>query len=183
MELKGHLLVASPSLVDPNFVQSVVLMLEHSDEGAAGLILNRPTPKTIKDVWQAAFHESSDWAKTIHLGGPVTGPLTALHASMSLCDGIVLPGLCSSLDPDKLKQIVAQQLEPTRFFANYSSWGPGQLEGELAENAWLTMPAKFEHVFCENPYNLWHEVIGQIEVQGLSRALKSRCVPRDPATN
>ena len=82
--LKGHLLVAARGLLDPNFARTVILMLGHGPEGAAGLVLNRPTdPRTIGEIAEQVFEEEIDWDKPIHLGGPVAGPLVDAPHSRS----------------------------------------------------------------------------------------------------
>ena len=81
--LKGHLLVATRGLLDPNFTRTVILILGHGPEGAAGLVLNRPTDKTIGEVAEQVFEEEIDWDKPIHIGGPVPGPLVVLPARPS----------------------------------------------------------------------------------------------------
>src|SRR5262245_902575 len=125
--LKGHLLVATPQLIAPIFSRSVILMLDHSDGGAAGLILNRPTEATIATIADQVFEEPSDWEKVISLGGPVPGPMVVLHAVEELGDKEVIPGVYSTVDADKVRELVRAKPEPALALANYSGWAPGQL--------------------------------------------------------
>ena len=78
--LNGYLLIASPRMLDSFFTKTVVLLLAHSEEGAAGLIINRPTEATVSDLSRSIFKGSFAWDKPISLGGPVSGPLVVLHA-------------------------------------------------------------------------------------------------------
>src|SRR5262249_40524889 len=94
--LKGHLLVATPELLAPIFTHSVILMLDHSEGGAAGLIINRPTEATVTAIAEQVFEEASDWDKPISLGGPVPGPMVVLHTVEELADQEVLPGVYST---------------------------------------------------------------------------------------
>lgn len=181
--LKGQLLVASPSLLDPNFFQTVVLILEHNEDGAAGIVLNRSTGRTIGDIWEAVFHEPTEWEKGIDLGGPVTGPLTAMHSIDELADAEILPGVWTTMDPGKLREIVARQVDPCRFFVNYAGWGPGQLEGELEQDSWLIAPARAGHVFELEDIDLWRTVMGEIGVGKISQALGGQDLPTDPTIN
>lgn len=181
--LKGHLLVARHYLLDPNFFHSVVLMLEHNEEGAFGVVINRNTETTIGGISDQAFEEPVDWEKPIGLGGPVTGPLLALHQRADLADQQVMPELYSTTDADKLMTLVREKVEPTRFVANYSGWGPGQLEGELAEASWLVLPASIDHIFCEDETELWKEVARQINRQNLTSMLELPDPPEDPRMN
>lgn len=181
--LKGHLLIAGENLLDPNFARTVVLVLEHGPHGAAGLVLNRPTAKTIHDVWKALFHQESSCHATIHLGGPVTGPLTALHGTESLGDTAIMPGLHATTDPEKLKKLVDVEPAPCKFFAGYSGWGAGQLENELADDSWLVIPARLEHVFWPGGEEVWSTVLSEAGYSSLFPHLSSRDIPDDPTVN
>ena len=90
--LKGHLLIASPSLLSSFFTRTVILMLDHTEEGAAGVVLNRPTEATLAEIAETVFSEADDWEKPLHLGGPVSGPLMILHELEALSDHEVIPG-------------------------------------------------------------------------------------------
>jgi putative transcriptional regulator len=180
---KGQLLVASPQLLDPNFVRTVLLMIEHNDEGAAGIVLNRPSGRTIAEVAASVFDEELDWEKPIHLGGPVPGPVLVLHQVEDLADSVLGPGLFSTVDSDKLLEILRREPEPSLVLANYAGWGPGQLEREMQEDAWKTFPAAPEHVFWNGEDELWdvvHRVIGQAT---LAEILGRNDIPADPSLN
>src|SRR3954470_2836970 len=138
--LKGHLLLASPQLVAPIFNQSVILMLDHSSEGAAGVVINRPTDATVASIAEQVFEESSDWEKLISLGGPVPGPMIMLYTLEELSDQEVLPGVYNKVDASQVRELLRLQVEPSLTLANYSGWSPGQLEGEIAEGSWFTLP-------------------------------------------
>jgi putative transcriptional regulator len=181
--LKGHLLVAARGLADPNFARAVILMLGHGPEGAAGLVLNRPTDETIAKVAEQAFGEEIVWDKAIHLGGPVPGPLVVLHAAESLADEEVFEGVYSTADSDKLRLIVRQRVEPSLVVSGYAGWGPGQLEDECAEDTWRSLPARAEHVFWAGDDDLWDAVIAEIGRADLAALLKIRTMPDDPAVN
>ena len=94
--LKGKLLVASPQLSDPNFHRTVVLIIEHNDEGAFGLVLNRTSSKTIKQVWERVTDEPCESDQPLHVGGPVGGPLIAVHQHAVFSD-LQLPDLLDGL--------------------------------------------------------------------------------------
>jgi len=79
--LQGHLLIASPHLADPNFARTVVLMVQHSDQGALGVVLNRPTSKTVKELWKEVGDAPCHTEAPVCLGGPVSGPLMAVHTN------------------------------------------------------------------------------------------------------
>src|SRR5262245_45826487 len=129
--LQGHFLIASPHLADTNFYKGVVLMIKHDEEGAFGLILNRPTQNTVSDVWKMVGEEDVNCAERIFLGGPVSGPLVALHRLESAAEAEVMRGIFFSAHKDKLQKLVQQTAKPYRFFTGYAGWAGGQLEDEL----------------------------------------------------
>jgi putative transcriptional regulator len=181
--LKGQLLIATPQLLAPIFKQSVILMLEHSDEGAMGVILNQPINTTITDLAGRIFEEGFEWDKALHLGGPVPGPLMVVHTSEDQADAEILPGIFHTLEASRVQEIIRLRLEPSLVIANYSGWGPGQLEGEFDWDSWLTLPAQHEFVFWAGEKELWKVVVNQVNARKLSEFLKLRDVPSDPSYN
>jgi|GEM_PF-993277 len=163
--LSGKLLVSIPGLVDPSFFRSVVLLFRHDQEAATGLILNRQTTLLLSSVIDDLHEDDPDSgdsgapiSKHLFWGGPVTGPLMALHGSLALSESSVLGGVQFSVTRDSVKGIVTQQKHPFRIFSGYAGWGSGQLEAEIAAGGWLVVPASKEDVFCDDPGNLWHQV-------------------------
>ncbi|QDV37483.1 YqgE/AlgH family protein [Tautonia plasticadhaerens] len=181
--LKGHFLVASRSLADPNFVRTVLLMIEHTDAGAAGIVLNRPTGASLAEVSEEAFGRLVEWDKPIHLGGPVPGPLIALHSLEGLGDQEVLDGLFSTVDPDKLQELIRLRVEPSRFLANYAGWGAGQLEMELDQDSWIISPADPEVALRGGDVSMWEEVLKHLSASLLADALGLDQLPDDPSLN
>jgi len=181
--LRGHLLIATPQLLAPIFARSVILMLEHNEEGAMGVIVNQPINTTVSDLSGKIFEDGFEWDKPLHLGGPVAGPLMILHTLEDLADQVVIPGLCHTLEAAKVQDIVRRRLEPSLIIANYSGWGPGQLEGEFGWDSWLTLPARSEYVFWSGDKDLWQVVVHQVNARKLSEFLNLREVPADPSMN
>lgn len=181
--LKGHLLVATPELLAPIFARSVILMLDHSETGAAGVILNRPTEATVAAVAEQVFEEPSDWDKPISLGGPVPGPFLVLHTDEALADQQVIPGVYSTVDAAKVRDLVRRKGEPALTVANYSGWSPGQLEGEIAEGSWVTLPARAALVFRDTPDDLWEAVMKEYNGLRLTSMFGIRGLPDDPRAN
>lgn len=159
---RGRLLVATPPLDDPNFDRTVVLMLEHQESGAIGVVLNRATHAPVASLlpdWEP--HAAAP--ETIFRGGPVStdsliglavvGPNTSPQAHrIELSHGTV-----TSVD------LAAPNTAsgPTRIFAGYSGWAGGQLEGELAASAWLVVDARVDDVITATPDNLWRDVLAR----------------------
>jgi len=181
--LKGHLLVATPQLVAPIFTRSVILMLEHSGEGAAGVVLNRPTEATVAAIAEQVFDEPSDWQKAILLGGPVPGPVLVLHGVEELADQTILPGVFTTAEASKVRELVRRKAEPALTVANYAGWSGGQLEGEMESGSWVTLPARPALVFWEGTDDLWELVMKEYNGRRLTDMLGIRGLPDDPRAN
>ena len=135
--LQGHFLIASHELRDPNFFHSVVLVVRHGEDGALGLVLNRPTKAHIKQVWQQVSDTPCATEERLYVGGPVEGLLMSVHTQPVWADLEILPGVYYTGDPDHLKELVQQSDGPLRFFVGYAGWGAGQLEQEMCGNGWF----------------------------------------------
>lgn len=160
----GVLLLATPWLKDPNFDRAVVLICLHSDEGTMGLVLNRPLGVTagqgLAGVVSAERREMP-----LYGGGPVTpDTLFALHtlaslheASTPVCDGIDF--VHGTDDLLGVLQAPPGEDETLRLFAGCAGWAPGQLEAEIADNAWILAPAQEDFVFARSTSSLWARVM------------------------
>jgi putative transcriptional regulator len=157
--LKGQLLIAGPTLVDPNFRRTVVLVGEHNEEGALGLVLNRPSDATIDEAVPELTVLVDSFAQ-VHVGGPVQPSAIVVLADFAdpeRAGALVLDSvgfLPAETDPDELGE-----LRQTRVFAGYAGWGPGQLDVELEEGSWIVEPALPEDVFTDDPEELWADVL------------------------
>lgn len=158
---KGMLLVAAPSLTDPNFDRSVIYVLEHNTLGAVGLVLNRPLgiePPTSIDAWRDHAAEPA----TLFHGGPVE--LDALIAVARL-DGPLddawtpIHGDLGSVDLARHPDEVAERVHVVRVFRGYAGWAPRQLDDEVATGAWMIVTADAEDVFSREPTSLWRRVL------------------------
>ena len=180
--LQSQLLIASPKLPDPNFYRSVVLMIHHNEDGAFGVVLNRPTDVTVAEIWAKVADEPCSSLEMINLGGPVEGPLLAVHQEESCSESEILPGVYLATHKENLNRIVAAPKRPFRLFSGYAGWGSGQLEGELEVGGWLTTPATIDTIFRPSD-DLWKEVADQIGREILLPAVRTKHVPPDPTVN
>ena len=150
--LRGQLLVAAPDLLDPNFRRTVMLVGEHGDEGAMGVVLNRPSPLTV-DVAVPPLAGLVEGGELVHVGGPVQSQaivvLGDFHDPAEAAAIVV--GSVGFLRGEIESAEDVGALERARVFAGYAGWGPGQLEGEIAESSWIVEPAIPEDVFTEDP--------------------------------
>lgn len=181
--LAGHVLIASPYMGDGNFNKSVVLIIQHDEDGATGVILNRPSSQTVGEIWQQVGGVPADCNEFINIGGPVDGVLIALHTQAQLSEIQVFSGVHVATARDHLNELVGQDKAPFRVYGGYSGWGPQQLESELEQGAWLTKPAKFEYVFCDSSSDLWQEVSRDFGKENILDTLRIRHIPTDPSLN
>lgn len=153
--LAAHFLVSSPQLVDPNFLHTVVLLIQHTDEGALGVVLNRPTSKTVEELWKEVGKSPCLVEGPVHLGGPVPGPIMSVHANQFFAELEILPGVFFAAKKDNLDELVMQQDDPMRIFLGHAGWGPGQLAGELRRRSWDVVPADLFTLFRTDPQWMW----------------------------
>lgn len=172
----GSFLVATPLVGGPPFWKSVVLILEHDDSGAIGLILNAPTDAAVIDhlpLENADITESD----TIHVGGPVSTD-TAIVVVQSPTAAFVRPSPLGDIgiaDPDALPPDIAA----IRVFAGYSGWDPDQLEAEIAAGAWWVMTVDRDAIFSDDIEDLWYRTVAR----GAGRIALHRTFPDDPSLN
>jgi putative transcriptional regulator len=153
--LTGHLLVAPSEERDLDFIGTVILLIQHSEEQAFGVILNRPTTTTIKQLWKGK--RQCHCEDVVCSGGPVASPLMALHAEESLADLEVLPGVWYSVQARQIEELFRRSRQPLKVFSSHVGWGPGQLDGFLKTGPWRILPATPDQVFHAGP-GLWEEV-------------------------
>jgi putative transcriptional regulator len=178
--LRGQLLIASPSLLDPNFRRTVVLVAEHGDEGAMGLILNRPLEAEVTEA-APPLAELVDDGDALFQGGPVQPTSVVILARFEY------PADAGALVLDDVGFVAAEAdfeelgdtLLEVRVFAGFAGWGEGQLESELERDDWILEPARPDDVFTLDPEALWSSVL---ERKGGQFALVAR-MPLDPSTN
>ena len=180
--LAGQFLIAATALRDTNFYRSVVLLVRHDEEGAFGLVLNRPMNAQLEHIWSQLSDTPCERSEALFVGGPVEGPFTALHTNEALSDLEVSDGLYFSGEKSHLEQLMSGDGAPARFFIGFAGWGPGQLEAELAEQAWLTTSATIELIFSD-PSDLWERVNRGIAQAGVLAALHIKHVPPNPSLN
>lgn len=153
------LLVASPSLLDPNFLHTVVLLLEHDEEGAFGVVLNRPLPLTLAQVAQEGGidYQGSDEAVAWR-GGPVDPQRGILLVEGGLPeeeDTVLDLSHFMSHRKDLLERLLGDPRARYRLFLGYAGWGAGQLDQELEDEAWTRRPLESGWLLTEEPTGLW----------------------------
>jgi putative transcriptional regulator len=178
--LVGQLLLASPSLHDPNFERTVVLIGLHSDDGAMGVVLNRPSELSVADA-APQLDEAVEDSAIVYVGGPVQPSSIVFLAEFlepSLAGMLVL-GRIGFPAPNAQIDELSEATERVRVFAGFAGWGQGQLEAEIEQGDWIAQVALPDDVFSEEPTELWSEVLIR---KGGSYALVAR-MPPDPSLN
>lgn len=177
--LRGTLLISSGGLYDPNFRHTVVLVGEHAEEGALGVILNRALELTVEEALPPLATLVPP-GEAIYQGGPVQPASPVLVAEFVDPARADLPIFGSvGFLVGEVPADIGPHLLRARVFAGYSGWGPGQLEAELEADSWILDPARVEDVFTDAPELLWSRVLQRKgpEYRQLSK------VPYDPTMN
>ena len=157
--LRGQLLIAGPSLVDPNFWRTVVLVGEHSDEGALGIVLNRSSETPVHEALPELTALADDIG-TVHVGGPVQPSAVVVLADFvdtDAAESLVVDTV--GFLPSEVEPEAIGELRRARVYVGYAGWGPGQLDGELEDGSWILEPAVVDDVFTDAPEDLWSSVL------------------------
>jgi len=178
--LRGKLLVASPALVDPNFARTVLLITEHNEDGAMGIVLDRPSDMVVEEVVpQLADAAGAD--APIYVGGPVQP--TALVVLAEFSDPAAAAWIVTAdvgfASTDVDTGDLASAVRRARVYAGYSGWGAGQLEAEMEVDSWIVEPPLPRELFPDVPQALWREVLAR---KGGQYALVAK-MPDDPSLN
>ena len=180
--LQGQLLIASPALRDPNFLKAVVLMVQHNDEGALGLILNHPTSVLISEAWKQVSEAPCAQKERLLHGGPCEGPLMVVHVHEPVSQVQVLSGVFFSTDKENVEWLLEQNHDPIKFFVGCAGWSGGQVESELEAGSWLTTPATFESIFHSGE-DQWSNVTRKIARSMTLSSFDPKIIPDDPSMN
>jgi len=158
----GALLVATPRLKDPNFDRTVVMLLDHNDEGAIGVVLNRPSGLAVSEALPAWSSHIAEPA-VVFVGGPVAPgsaiclaeapPSNAAEGWQPLFDGL------GTVDVSRSPDDLTVGIGGLRVFAGYAGWAPGQLEAEIEAGAWIVAPGSRRDAMSADPTELWRSVL------------------------
>jgi putative transcriptional regulator len=157
---RGFFLIAKPSLVDPNFQRTVVLIANAPDGATLGVIVNRPTRQSLANILPGNS-TLARFTDPLHFGGPVerVGLFAVFRAETSPGPSFrVIEDLHLALDPVTVEQLLLEPPAQVRFFNGYSGWAPGQLAGELRRGDWWVAEADLEAVFRKDTSTLWDEL-------------------------
>lgn len=187
--LAGHILIAAPDLLDPNFQQTLVLIVQHTDQGALGLVLNRPSDTLLRETWDQVSSSPCNADGLLHVGGPCPGPLMVVHQHADAGEIQILPPTTDAntqltepsvyfcTESNKVQWIVEHNQRLVKYFVGYAGWTSGQLEAEMQTGSWLVLTASVSLIFQTSP-KLWNKLIDR-----LHPPLNPRIIPPDPSWN
>jgi putative transcriptional regulator len=179
-----RLLVATPMLMDPNFFRTVVFMIEHTNEAALGVVVNRPSDASLEEA-------VPEWCtlaaapRVAFVGGPVQPHEAVIGLARCRGDGepadgwFPLLGPVGTVDLGRTPAEVRPDIETVRVFAGYAAWGPGQLDSELSQHGWYVVDAEVDDLLTSDPGTLWRRVLRR---QGGDLAIAAN-FPLDPTAN
>lgn len=161
------LLLATPALLDPNFAETVILLLDADDDGVLGVVLNRPSGLAVGEVLRAWADVVAD-PPVLFQGGPVATD-GAIAVALRRGDPTSTPGggigfravvdRLALLDLDTPIELVSADLDELRIFIGYSGWGAGQLQAEIDEGSWYVVPGTADDIFRADTATLWRDVL------------------------
>jgi putative transcriptional regulator len=164
--LAPALLLSMPQMNDPNFARTVVLLCQHDEDGAFGLVINRPITTTARVVTRDRLDDVSEHELEVWVGGPVEPERSWIlvpdqqgdEDAIRITEGVYL-----STSASLLRRILDRSADArTRLVAGYAGWGPGQLDAELAASAWLSMSIETEIVFETPAVDMWNAAIRRL---------------------
>jgi putative transcriptional regulator len=177
--LAGQLLVASQRLLDPNFLHTVLVIVQHNHEGALGLVLNRPLETTVKEASEQILGSECPAEGSLYQGGPCEGPLMVVHRHDDMKDATIFPGVYFTTERSKIEWLLQNELTGAKYFVGYSGWTAGQLEAEMETGTWLVSQPTPEQIF--NDYeDLWQTVTTLI---AMGKFVDPSRIPDDPSMN
>lgn len=178
--LQGKLLVAAPTLEDPNFARTVVAIANHDEDGALGIVLNRPSATAVAEAVPELADLTPD-GDLVHVGGPVQPQAIVVVAELDdpLSAAYLVCGNVGLVADGTDEAALRDGARRCRVFAGYAGWGPGQLEAEVEREDWILETARPDDVLCAEPETLWSRVLDR---KGGSFRLVAR-MPLDPSLN
>lgn len=164
LTLAPGIIAAMPQLDDPNFRRAVVLLLRHTDQGALGLVLNRPSALTLDELCESqGIGCQPGRREPVMIGGPCEpeSHLLVLHGEQALHPAghpdelLIAPGIRLVTAREGLQELAQRDRNRLRCYLGYAGWGPGQLSGELADGTWVPLTASERLVFDEPADEVW----------------------------
>ncbi len=180
--LQGHFLVAAPHQLDPNFVEVVILIVEHDNRGAFGIIVNCPMDWHEGISQQRSTKRCWPEGPRLYFSGPVIGPLMAVHTDEFFAEIEVLPGVFFAGREKNVLALMRSREQPCKMFTGYAKCWPGQLEHEVEYGIWRAIPATAAKIFSSGD-NLWERLLRQASDSLLQIMCNIKHIPSDASLN
>lgn len=179
--LPGSFLIASSALNDTPFEQAVVFVLQHNDLGTFGVILNRPVDTQLASTWRKATGLNFETTSVVN-GGPIGGPVLALHSQKSIAEVEILDGICLSVDSQAFKTLAERSDIPYRIILGIAGWQPHQMADEMERGHWYHLRVDPNHIF-DDPTFMWHTFTRNFGYQTLQSIFDKKLIPENPSLN
>jgi putative transcriptional regulator len=183
--LAGLLLVAAPQVEDELFGRTVCLVLEHKPEQSIAVVLNRPFALDVRPLWEQLTQGLTKTAEPPHhlnFGGPLSGPVVAIHDRESLAEGGNGNGIYLAAQVETLKKLALVPPTHYRLLVGHAAWKSGQLEQEIIEGIWYPIPASPDLVFVDD-YDMWQESMRKVGGLVMQSVLGMKGLPPSPHLN
>ena len=172
----GKILIASPKLEKTPFGRSVIFVLQDNEDATVGVVLNKPADDSVRRAWEGLVGHRCDGG-FLSIGGPLAGPVVAIHQLPEVGE-IALPnGLYSSATENNLQFLANQEGIPLQVFFGLTGWQKGQLQQEISDGAWLESSIREEFFFCEEGDDLWGQAINRYRNRFFHETLGIKNVP------
>ncbi len=180
-DLRGKLLVAAPSLTGNIFEKTVVLVLQHNSSGTFGVVLNRPANAEMLNEWESMTGQNPVNRCFVN-GGPIGGPVFAIHQQQAMAEVTMPCGLYVSADSDLLQKLTEQKDDRYRIVFGVASWSIGQLESEIDSGIWFPLNARADDVFDDASW-MWEKSLRRYGEQVTLDVLGIERLPENPTWN
>ena len=180
-DLLGQLLVATPSLSGNTFQKTVVLVLQHNNQGTFGVVLNRPANDEMRQAWENATGQHPD-EQCVVQGGPVGGPVFAIHQHESIGEVAMPGGIFVSADAKSLRQLTEQTDDRYRIIFGVASWQVGQLQDEIDDGVWYTIMADADEIFDDANW-MWEKALRRYGEEVTCDVFGLESLPTNPNWN
>jgi putative transcriptional regulator len=177
----GSFLIATSALQGSSFDKAVIVVLQSNRAGTFGVVLNRPADSQLTTSWREATGLNCG-SSTLVNGGPIGGPVMALHPERSFGEVEICNGVCLSIDSQSIKLLAEQNEFPYRIVLGIAGWKSGQLEQEIRQGLWYQFEADPIHIF-DDPFTMWHSFTRNFGLKILSQWVGDRMIPESPQNN
>jgi putative transcriptional regulator len=178
--IKGYLLVASPKIKNSIFEKSTILILEHSNKGAYGIIIDKyQRDTTIEEVWEKSTGYKQKSNQLLNIGGPIDGPIISIHTNKKLGEEYVANKVYFTVAKKIINEIIKKE-KTLKVFVGYCRWSNGQIEQEIESGSWFIFESKLEYIFNLKD-SLWNEILDTEYLKILKKSIKN--IPLDPSLN